>query len=304
MGSLRYQFVSVIDDNFKEGVDKHSYKKLKNGKTRIFSYSTRRAYIKFTSNMVNYFKENCPEIKKIVHIKPDHLQSFFDAKKNTCGPYTIYQYSRYLHTLEKLIKQTLHFKVNLTEGYVIPKVEKKSKNRKRTVAMSQDDLSKVLKKIKNSKSPAIIGIRLAEQFGLRVSEICKLKGKDVDVINGFIHIHESKGKRSRNLPIDNLLKIQLCSEIKENVADEERVCPLREDSLNKFLHRNLISLNITRYKDAKTGIHSIRKRCAKEGLKSYKSNGYTNQQALDSVSNDLGHNKNRNAVINTYVKSN
>lgn len=302
MGSLKYQFKSVIDANFKEGVDKHSYKKLKNGKTRIFSYSTRRAYIKFSCNLVNYLKVNYPEVKRLIEIKPNHLEDFFTYKAQYCTPNTIYQYSRYLHTLEKLIKQTLHFNVNLTEGYNIPKRDKKS-GKIRVYSMKQSDLSKVLESCKDSKSPCVIGLRLVDLFGLRVSEICKLKGKDIDLENNILHIHESKGKRSRNLPINNLLRRQLCIELKENVSDEERVCPVREDTLNKFLSRKLTSLKITAYKGGKTGIHSIRKKAAKEWVNDCTYYGMTKKESLDYVSNQLGHNNNREAVINTYVNA-
>ena len=102
-------------------------------------------------------------------------------------------------------------------------------------------------------------------------------------------------------PIDTLLKISLCSDAIKDLDSNDRICPVREDSLNRYLNRGLKEMNITRYSNSKTGIHSIRKKVAKEKMTEAKTEGYTNQQSRDKTSKYLGHNKNRDAVINAYI---
>ncbi|MBP3916190.1 tyrosine-type recombinase/integrase [Clostridium sp.] len=305
MGSLIYQFKSSIDGNFRPGAEKHSCKKNKSGKVIVFSYSTRESLIKFSCNLVNFLKDNYPEVKKLKEIEMDHIYAFFEEKKKTCSQYTLDQYRSYLHTLEKLIKQHYHFRVKL---YPEEKIYKSSKKKKietklRNVSMKQEDLDALLKYKANSNSKCMVGLRLADLFGLRVSEICSLKAKDINLEKNYLHIHESKGKRSRNIPIENFMQMSLCNELVEKFLPEERVCPVREDTLNKFLSRGCASLHITRYKNAKTGVHSIRKKVAKQKLASEKKNGSTLQEAKDTTSKYLGHNENRNTVMNAYIKS-
>lgn len=301
MGSLLFQFKSCIDGNYSPGADKHSCKRNKSGKIKIFSASTRKALMKFSGNLVNYLNSNYPDVKKLKDIKIEYIENFLIDKSKICSPYTIGQYKSYLRTLEKLIKQHYHFTVKLYPNELILPVKKKRTNKIREIYMRQEDIDKVLNLKSNSK--CMIGLRFADLFGLRVSEICSLKGKDIDLTKNILHIHESKGKRSRNLPIDNILKLSLCQEVKSKVNDNDRVCPVRENTLNKFLSRKLISLNITRYQSSKTGVHSIRKKVAKDKMKEDMKLGMTKQQAMDDTSKFLGHNKNRNSVINTYVKS-
>lgn len=305
MGSLFYQFKSAIDGNFVPGLDKHSYKRNKNKKKLlIVSYEYRRSLIKFSHTLCDYLKNQYDDVKNIKDITSDHMQSFFDYKSSYCSAYTIRQYCSYTRTLDKLIKQHFHFNSYLSKGYIISKVPKNYNQVKiRNISMKPIHYNAVIKVLENSNSAALSGIKLAEAFGLRVSEICKLKGKDINLDDGFIHIHDSKGKRSRNLPIDTLFKIELCRNIKNNIDDNDRVCPIRENSVNAALRRALLKNNITVYSQSKTGIHSIRKMVSKEVLNSFKTSGMTNQESIDFTSNFLGHNKNRNYVINSYIKS-
>ena len=100
-----------------------------------------------------------------------------------------YQYG--IKKLERICNEHLYLNVklydtNLNLEGITPYI--------RDIEMSDNDLDILLNEIKNSNSKAKLGIELLCYFGLRVSEICKLKGQDISLENMTLHIHESKGK--------------------------------------------------------------------------------------------------------------
>lgn len=296
---LFYQFKIAIDKCFKPGIDKHSYKSNNCGKEKIFSYSYRRNIISKTDQFCKYISKEYTEIKLIKELTSYHIQAFLNYKGNTCSYETLKSYVYYFKKLERMVRQEMYLKVDYTSNVVI----EKNKDTKRNIAMKEEDLNQIQDELDNSRSKAAIGIKLGMLFGLRVSEICKLQGRDIKLEEKMLHIHESKGKRSRDLEIDTVEKMELCKEIKACVNDKERIVPLREDSVNAFLRKKLLKNNITKYKDKTTGIHSIRKMYAKEVFKKEIISGKNIKDATDRVSLKLGHNKDRKITYTAYIGS-
>ena len=141
-------------------------------------------------------------------------------------------------------------------------------------------------------------------FGLRVSECCKMKGKDIKLDNDYIHVHESKGKRCRDIKIETEEQRKFCKYIKAIVSDEDRICPLREDSVNQEIRRILLKHKINKYKDRKTGIHSIRKAYATEEYKKNLQQSKDETESWDITATKLGHGSGRKVLKNVYVKNN
>lgn len=296
---LFYQFKIAIDKCFKPGIDKHSYKSNNCGKEKIFSYSYRRNIISKTDQFCKYISKEYTEIKLIKEITSYHVKAFLNYKSSTCSFETLKSYLYYFKKLERMVRQEMHLKVEYTSNVVI----EKNKDTKRNISMKEEDLNKIQNDLQNTRSKAAIGIKLGMLFGLRVSEICKVQGRDINIENKKLHIHESKGKRSRDLEIDTAEKMELCKEIKACVKGKDRIVPLREDSVNSFLRRKLLKNNITKYKDKRTGIHAIRKMYSKEEFKKEIINGKNIKDAVDKVSLDLGHNKDRKITYTAYIGS-
>ena len=298
---LFYQFYKAIKPCVCLGVDKHSYKKSGCDKVKIFSYEDRRNIIKVTGLLCDYLEEFYPEIEYIKNIKCEHVQQFFLEKANYCSKNTLKNYNYCIRKLEKMVKQELHLHVNYTSNVIIPKA---SHEQLRTIKMTDDDLDIVLNECDKSKSKAVNGIRLAILFGLRVCEVCKIKGKDIKLYEGIVHIHDSKGKRCRDIKIETDAQRELCNNIKEIVGNEERICPLREDTVNTTIKRMLIKNKVTRYQESKTGIHSIRKAYATKDYKRNLEKCSDEIKAWDQTAEKLGHNSGRTALKNVYVKLN
>ena len=105
--NLKHQFIHAIEDNFKEGMDKHSMKA--NGQRndgKIFSYSDRKNLIDVACNFSNYMKENYKDIKMVKDIKVEHIQNFLNQKSNECSNATLKQYESKFNKLEKIINNT------------------------------------------------------------------------------------------------------------------------------------------------------------------------------------------------------
>lgn len=295
MGSLKNQFIRVIDQNFTPGLNKHSYKKQKNNKQKIPSYKYRKNLIDFACNLSNYLTTNY-NIKNIKEIKQEHIIAFFKEKEcncnngRGCSHTTLIQYRSYINKLDKLIKQTYKFNSHLAEG--VPK-KLGGSEKIRNLYLKQEHIDKILEEKYGSKSYAVLGIKINELFGLRAEETTKLKAKDFDLINMKLHVVDGKNGKSRDLGIDTEKKLELAKEIRRKLSDEERVIKMRSKSFSQFINRSLIELGIDDYKEAKTSNHSIRKNAA---IKEYERTG-----DKETTSKFLGHN--RTNIVDTYTHS-
>lgn len=296
-----YQFYKAIAQCTAIGTDKHSYKKSNCKKVKIFSYEDRRNLIKVTSLLCDFLEENYPEIILITDIKTKHIQDFFMEKANYCTKSTLKNYYYCIRKLGKMVKQELLLSIDYTSNIKVPDGTTAIL---RDIKMNEEDLEILLDECNKSSSKARSGIMLSMLFGLRVSECCKIKGKDIKLADKFIHIHDSKGKRCRNIKIETEEQRKFCEHIKAIVSDEDRICPLREDSVNQEIRRMLLKHKINRYQESKTGIHAIRKAYATEKYKYNLKQGMDETEAWDNTCDRLGHGVGRTVLKNVYVKSN
>lgn len=296
---LFFQFYKAINLCFTPGADKHSYKRSNETKVKIFSYSDRRNIIKVADQLSKFIEKNYHEIIYIKDIGTDQIQAFFQEKSLYCTRNTLMNYKYCIRKLEKMVKQELHLNINYINGVII-----KSNNNTilRDVELSQNHLEIILKDSEVSKSKAVIAIKIAAVFGLRVGEVCKLKGMDIDIEKGVLHIVDSKGKRSRDIKIFTSQQLEICNYIKNTVKENERVCSLRENSVNAYLRRALLKNNITLYQEKKTGVHALRKHYAKRDYLNNLDKTKSKEKAWSQTSLNLGHSSNRKVLMNTYVK--
>lgn len=296
---LFFQFYKTIAQATSLGTDKHSYKKSGYKKVKIFSYEDRRNIVKCTNQLCKFIERQYPEIKLIRDINSKQIEEFFVYKGQSCSKNTMRNYKYCIRKLEKMVKQYLYLNVRYIEADL--KINSITEYI-RDLEMSTKDINIILNECKKSKSEARLGIELSIHFGLRVAEICKIKGRDINLDKMYIHIHESKGKRSRDIKIDNLEKLEICTRIKKEISDEERICKLKEDSVNAVIRRMLFKNKITRYIKAKTSNHAIRKAYAKRTYLSNLDKISDEEKAWDSTAADLGHGEGRTVLKNVYVK--
>lgn len=298
--NIKWQFLNAINDNFVEGMDKHSIKadgEMDN--TRIFSYADREGLKDVSGNFSNWMKENHPGIKFVKDIKAEHIQGFLNEKANTCSKATLEQYASKFRKLENIVNKTYKAKNNQADykGFVVPAAVENTKIR--SVAMSKEDFKKLEQAFENSTSKAKVAIELGEKLGLRVSEITKLQGKDIDLDKGVVHVIDGKGGRDRNVPIRAQDRAYFV-DLKARTGEKERICPVQHNSINRAINRKMNDLGIaSKYRD--TSIHAIRKMYAQTEYDRLRAEGKTIDKALGEVSEQLGHSENRKALMREYV---
>ena len=295
--NLKHQFIHAIEDNFKEGMDKHSMKanNIRND-GKVFSYADRKNLIDVASNFSNYMKENYKDIRQVKDIRAEHIQSFFNCKAKECSNATLKQYQAKFSKLEKVVNNTYNINVRYN-GYELPLSKENTKVR--NTSMSKDDFKKLEKSFSTSKSSAKVAIQLTARVGLRVSECSKLQGRDINLKDGVIHVEDGKGGRNRDVPIRESDK-EYFNNLKANVGDMERVCPVRSDSINKAIDRAMNREGIrNKYND--TSIHCIRKMYAQNEFNRCRNEGMEIKQALQEVSILLGHGEDRMELMRQYV---
>ncbi|MBU1132478.1 tyrosine-type recombinase/integrase [Patescibacteria group bacterium] len=125
------------------------------------------------------------------------------------------------------------------------------------VIFSREEIAVILASIRNNKHRMLIA--LAYGSGLRVSEIVKLKIKDIDCVHLQIAIRQSKGGKDRISVIpeklkDDLIKMIGCRDFDEFLLESERGGRLTERTAQKIFENAL--------KKAKVGksatFHSLR----------------------------------------------
>lgn len=296
---LFFQFYKAIELAFAPGADKHSYRKCNCKKVKIFGYEDRRNIIKSTNQLCKFIESNYSHINIIKNIDSNHIEKFFLDKSKYCSKNTMNNYKYCIRKLEKMVQQYLYLKVK----YIPVNINVHSEiNSIRILEMNAQDINIILNECKKTKSKASLAIEVACLFGLRVSEICKLKGKDIDLEKLYLRVYEGKGKKTRSIKIDNLEKLELCIRIKHNVSDEERICALKENSVNAVIRRMLIKNKIIKYKVHKTGVHAIRKSYAKKSYNKHLKECCDKNDAWDKTAAELGHGKGRKSLKNVYVR--
>ena len=152
-----------------------------------------------------------------------------------------------------------------------------------------EDAERIIKTLKEKGSPFSLAAELVLRCGLRLSEVAGLKGENVDLVHGVLHI-KGKGGRQRtvNLPED------LAEQI--NLSQQYLFSPTRswKDSFYRSIRATTRSLGIT-----VSGVHRLRANCLQNTYQKLTTEGLTDLQARKKVSQDAGHN--RIGVTYSYV---
>ena len=304
--NLNYQFQNSIERAFSGGgVDKHSLKfEQHTGRQSIvYSYAERKSLINLTHLITDFTKKNYPEVKLIKDIKLNVIQEFLNSKASDCSKATLGLYTSLLNKVEGIVNA--NYKENKVEWYrdLITPASEKGQDKIRDIAMDKTEYDAIIKRgyDMETKSKAFIALETAGRFAMRVCETCTIEARDVNMERMMLHIHESKGGRSRDVKIKTEDKPFL-QRITFGKDPTERICNIKEDSVNKYLERAESALGFReKFKDSCTGVQSIRKMVAQQIYDKYRASGLTQKQSLTATSIYLGHGENRDETMKQYV---
>lgn len=246
------------------------------------------------SSFSNYMKENHADTKEIRAITASQVQGFLNSKSATVSQQTLDQYASKFRKLEKLVNDTYKSCNVDFHSVATPPSEKNGGGKVRNQMLAQKDFLTLHSRTTNPNLER--GLLLSYGCGLRASEVCKLKGSDINTQTNTIHIVDSKGKRSRDVVIPK----QYHQEIGAMASIDGRVCPVQHESLQKAFRRELQRAGLAeQYQNG--AFHLCRKAYATNLYQECRDNGMSIQQSLSTVSVSLGHGANRNALMREYI---
>lgn len=161
---------------------------------RNYSLKTIKSYLSCLRTFVDYLKPKHPR-----NISNEDIRKFLlyliEEKKYQAS--TINQMFNALRFLYGELYKT---------PFILESIPRPKKDQKLPDILSQEDILKIFKKIKNLKHRTLI--MLIYSAGLRVGEGVRLKITDIDSTRKMIHIRAAKGKKDRyTLLSDNVLNI-------------------------------------------------------------------------------------------------
>ena len=293
--NLKYQFLTAINQHFKEGMDKHAMKHAgeMNG-TRIFSYADRSNLVDLASGFSEYMKQEHPQIKEIRQISPDYVQGFLATKSSTATQATLDQYGSRFNKLERLVNDSYKSCSVDFHSVVVPSSTKCS-GKVRTQMLLASDYQTLLNNTTNTNlRNALV---LSYCCGLRASECSKLKASDWNAASGVLKVVDSKGKHSRavKVPQQHLPAVNAVMN-----SSQGRICNCQTESLQKAFRRQLTACGLAdTYKEG--AFHMTRKAYATQLFKDCRQQGMSIQSSLSIVSRSLGHGANRNDLMKQYI---
>lgn len=296
--NLKYQLKYCLEQCTRLGADKHS-EKISGRKDGIttYSFADRKNLLDSYSALANYLKDTHPEVREVRQITVDHVQEFLSVKAETVSQATLNEYAAHFRKMERQANATFKSCKLSFSDMVVPPSKVNGGGKIRNVMLSQEHYQAILSSTTNGNLAK--AVQLSYEFGLRASEIAKLKTSDIDIAKGQIRIVDSKGKRCRSIPVQEGQKA-LLSNIVQSCPTNGRVTDCRAASLQQAFRRELKKNGIdTAY--SKTSFHACRKAYSTRRYQECRQHGDSVQQALDRVSSELGHGSNRNALMKEYI---
>ncbi|WP_312652973.1 site-specific integrase [Aminipila sp.] len=316
MANIFYQMSSSIDKSFGDdgGISKRAIKfdKTQDLKDSVYSYNEKTRLLDTAHDFADFIKENYQDIKYVRQIDQPIVKEYLESKHRfndgNCNSNTVNTYSQSLDKISHLIN--INFGIN-TDWQVKKNELPQDGEKLRSLRMQDEHWRDAHDNMKDG-TRGKLGVELGREFGLRESEIIKLQIRDFDIEHGVIHIVDSKGGRSRDIPLSEEQYIKIIEKSKEIGVKVEnpmaKVVDLRLGSVSNLLSENLIKTGHPEYAAHKTSCHSVRKMWAQEQyeqkLQSYLDEGIpfekAEKQALGETSQLLGHGYQR--TIAEYVE--
>lgn len=299
--NISNQMNQCIIKSFKPGISKRQDKINGNfyEKTKVYSYTEKESLIDIAKDFSNWLKNEHKEIRKMKDITPSIVNEYLSSKTKTCTTKTIQLYATRLDKIGKLGESIYGCKMNI-KATTIPKGKEHSI---RTVTMSEKDYQKIISV--KSTSLALIGVKLSHAFRLRVSECVRIKPEHIS--KDSLTIYKSKGGKTRVIPIETKEQQKIIKEIKtiikeKNISSNKFILNIKADSINKWLARRENKLNMTKYRESKTSIHSIRKNYAqREYDRQMKLTNGNEKESYNQMMLRLGHGKDRLDLREAYL---
>lgn len=249
--------------------DTHTKKKIYDGNTFASTQKTCVAFVKFCREEFG--------TRHIADIKPEYFEKFIEKGMKIGSSYsakTAATYQSEVKKLEEAYNKQTNSNIKLTTKDYKKHVD--SGKQKQRVMMPSEIHDKIIEKAyKNARSKNGDALTIGRALGLRESEIMKIKKEDFKLDKQGtiekVHVHKSKGGRSRNISMSDLSEHQVQKvELIYQKYEEKSMSgggggyffDTKATSLERAFQRYRDSVTEGEYKQC--GIHSMRKEWARE----------------------------------------
>ncbi len=299
--NIFYQLKTSVDNSFKEKMDKHSIKQTEGATDKIYSYAARKDLIDFSHRFADFIKENYPNIKQVKDISVEQINSYLLTRKDVSEK-TLMHDVACINKMELCASKKFGLKeLDWKTNRVVPHLEKTEKVR--SAVFTNEQIQKLNEYMDTKRDcDSKMGVKLCEAFQLRASEVVKLQARDfIQRPDGSaqLNIVDSKGKRSRVLEL-NQTDISIIKNAVGEKTGNERLVPVRPDSVCAYLTRCCKDLGFTNITDAKTSIHALRKYGITKFFDEQKQI-YGEKRAKEMAMERLGHSATRSDLFKTYI---
>lgn len=247
-----------------------------------YSYRTMEAYEHHISRFIASFPE-----EKILTLHADQINEYIHKLVED------FNYSRsYQNQLINAIK--LFYKVMNGKTLETNSIPRPKRSNKLPIVLSKDEISTILRTIKNIKHRTIITVIYGT--GIRLSESANLRINDIDYERKLVHIRGGKGRKDRIVPLSPLLHEKLYEYIrlykpKEYLFEGISGGPYSTRSIQAILKTALANTGITK----NASIHSLRHSFATHTLEQG-----TDIRLLQEI---LGHSSIKTTEIYTHISN-
>ncbi len=203
-----------------------------------YSKATIREY-KYDLNLFKRFVQ-----KSLDHVTTGDLRKFlyYLKKERNSSAKTIHRKICSIRSFYKFLSKEHYISKNPTENIETPKIPKSLPK-----TLSQEEVLKLLKAPKSLRDRAILALLYSS--GLRVSELCSLKVRDVNFEEGHLKVVSGKGAKDRFVPVAPFVIDLLKRYIKQRNEDFASDSPLFLSRRGGALTPRTIQRMIKKYKE-------------------------------------------------------
>ena len=293
-GSIIYQVHQVFNEIIAFGESKHEAKEQARqqgartwhdiGKNiAIYSYATADQYRDIAKDLLSYTKEEFG-IKDIEKLTSEHVNAFLESKIADGIKYSTFQ--KYAAALEKLEVALNRYaethNTGRTYSFDLSSVREQAREvlERSQITRAYENPKALINSIQNPEYKVIAQAQY--QGGFRISELNHISEKNF-LPDSTFKVISGKGGKDREVPLSKET-YQALKSLVENKADTDGKFKFDMDKYREAL-KEAAKISGQEY----TGSHGLRWNFAQEKFAEFRSEGKTYQQALQEVSNLLGH---------------
>ena len=260
------------------GVSKHEvYKQLGGKSPLIHSYSTFNRYMGIAKEFVNWAKEQ--GVNRLDKVQYEHVRDFLLSKSEYCSMRTLKVNAS---ALRKFFETVGREDIAERIGEDYQEIYSKGRTPGRALAFAHPE--RVISLLKEDVYKVIAELQLLT--GARIGDVKKIRvmpeAKKVVILR-------SKGGRTRE--IDYSDRPEKFERIKKLVGELQRYLKSSSwSSVRESYYRDLRQA-VLRSGEIYTGSHAFRVNYVKERLEELKSQGYSEEEALQKIEYEIGHSR-------------